>query len=494
MCSAQRMVDMQRQDAIYLSQSEYCSAPPIGLELVHVCTTEKYATFANTIEKMQIVIPGDTLVPKALRNLQVFDEIRREHRVWITREENSETCFDVSATHTKPLHVALNAINQKIHDMRLSEESLTAHYFVQSPEGDKESTIGYEIGKRPVVKGAKNNSHYSKYMLDALVIQFAAALPPALKTLKFLRYLTMHVDFGHLNISAKPKTAGKRLSVEEFSRALNLYSSRGRGATIQTEMPNLEVANELLSSLISHSEISKENAEATLTHHVQFEVDKQTVSADLLDREGSVMATSSKCTQTEGHPPLDWIVSAPATYMDWNLRVDSRPNLVGDRSGQLSEATANFVHSFIFKIDGEDCAETDTPSKEADGPPRRFKLPRWQTAAHGNLAQVSSNFRTKSCARLQYRDTPYEIQLSITQHWAKLPVSAKPDRLSWSVSVSSIHWEEALSECKSNESSREFEGALLNRLWPGEGSLKERLKEFLECVFSIQTAIVELQS
>ncbi|KAM3535473.1 hypothetical protein MY4038_001345 [Beauveria bassiana] len=272
MCSAQRMVDMQRQDAIYLSQSEYCSAPPIGLELVHVCTTEK-----------------------------------------------------------------------KIHDMRLSEEPLTAHYFVQSPEGDKESTISYEIGKRPVVKGAKNNSHYSK-------------------------------------------------------------------------------------------------------------------------------------------------------YMDWNLRVDSRPNLVGDRSGQLSEATANFVHSFIFKIDGEDCAETDTPSKEADGPTRRFKLPRWQTAAHGNLAQVSSNFRTKSCARLQYRDTPYEIQLSITQHWAKLPVSAKPDRLSWSVSVSSIHWEEALSECKSNKSSREFEGALLNRLWPGEGSLKERLKEFLECVFSIQTAIVELQS
>ncbi|KAM3561713.1 hypothetical protein MY1884_002248 [Beauveria asiatica] len=180
--------------------------------------------------------------------------------------------------------------------------------------------------------------------------------------------------------------------------------------------------------------------------------------------------------------------------IDWNLRVDSRPNLIGDRSGQLSEATANFVHSFVFKIGGEDCAETDTPSKVADGPARHFKLPRWQTAASGNLAQVSSNFKVKSCARLQYRDTPYEIQVSITQHWAKLSISAKPDRLSWSVSVSSIHWEEALSECKSNESSSGFEGALLHRLWPGEGSLEERLKEFLECVFSIQTAIVELQS
>lgn len=279
---------------------------------------------------MQIVIPGDTLVPKALRNLQVFDDIRREYRVWITREEDSETCFNVSATNTKPLHAALNAINRKIHDMRLSEESLTAHYFVQSPEGDKEATISYEIGKRPVVKGVKSKSNYSECTLDALVIQFAAALPPALKTLKFLRHLKMHIDFGHLNISAKPKTAGNFLSVKEFSRALGLYSSRGRGATIQTEqvhysdvrdtlltsnnrMPNFEVADGLLSSLLGHSDITRKNAEATLSHHVQFEVDRHTATADLLDGEGSVTATSSRCTQTEGHPPLDWIVSAPAT-------------------------------------------------------------------------------------------------------------------------------------------------------------------------------------
>ncbi|KAM3501774.1 hypothetical protein MY11210_009282 [Beauveria gryllotalpidicola] len=180
-------------------------------------------------------------------------------------------------------------------------------------------------------------------------------------------------------------------------------------------------------------------------------------------------------------------------HIDWNLRVDSRPNLIGDRSGQLPEATAKFVHSFVFKND-EDCAEIDTPSKVADGPTRHFKLPRWQTAARGDLAQASSNFKVKSCARLQYRDTPYEIEIAITQHWAKLLISAKPDRLSWSVSVFSIHWEEALSECKSNESSSGFEGALLHRLWPGEGSLEERLKEFLACVFSLQTAIVELQS
>lgn len=110
------------------------------------------------------------------------------------------------------------------------------------------------------------------------------------------------------------------------------------------------------------------------------------------------------------------------------------------------------------------------------------------------MASVSSKFQVRSCARLQYRDTPYEIETTITQHWARIPTSAEPDRLSWSVSVYGIHWEEALSEHKSRESSRGFEEDLLLRLWPGEDSLAERLRVFLECVFSVQTAIAELQS
>lgn len=176
------------------------------------------------------------------------------------------------------------------------------------------------------------------------------------------------------------------------------------------------------------------------------------------------------------------------------MRVDSRPSFIGDKSGQLFEATTRFAQSFVFKFDeGTGSMEPGISSKEADKATHHFKLPRWQTATQGVQAHVSSNFQVKTCARLQYRDTPYEIETAVTQHWDRQPTSAEPDRLSWSVSVYGIHWEEALSDRKRGESPKGSADSLLLRLWPGEDSLEKRLGGFLECIFSVQTAIAELQ-
>lgn len=184
---------------------------------------------------MRLVIPGDSLVPRALSDLAVLDDVRRDNKVWITRGEDSETFLDVWSTNAVPLQAALNTINQKIHDMRLSEESLTALYFVQSPKDDQEVTVSFETGKRPVVEGSSHSSHYPGHAVNGLVAQFTTALPPSLKTLVALPCLKMQINFGHLNILAKRKAVGNLLSLEEFKSALGLYSSRGRGATIQKE-------------------------------------------------------------------------------------------------------------------------------------------------------------------------------------------------------------------------------------------------------------------
>lgn len=47
--SAQRLVDMQRQNFNYLSKNEYCGAPPMGLDLFHVCSTRKEINKADSI-------------------------------------------------------------------------------------------------------------------------------------------------------------------------------------------------------------------------------------------------------------------------------------------------------------------------------------------------------------------------------------------------------------------------------------------------------------
>ncbi|KAJ6781038.1 hypothetical protein PWT90_04778 [Aphanocladium album] len=389
MDSAQRMVDKQRQKENYLSQVEYCSAPPTGEDLV----------------PMRLVIPGDHLVPKALGDLDSLDDIRRDHKVWITREEGSETFLDVSASDIKSLRSALDAINARIHDMRLAEESLAAHFFVQPMRAQhKDHKIRFEIKKRPAIQTDENFSSHASHVTGGLSTQFASALPSAFKTLLALSSLKMHVNFGHFYILAKRKNIENLLSAEEFKSALDLYSSRGRGAIIQTES------------------------------------------------------------------------------LDWNLRVDSQPNSIGERSGKLPEETAKFVRSLFFK--------TGQKANETNGGIGRFGLPRWQISNRGELALALSNFQVKSCVRTQYRDTPYEIETTVTQHWARLPTCAKPERLSWSVSVSGIHWEEALSEYKTGKSLNGCEEGL-HRMWPGEGSLEERLEEFLECVFSVQAAMAE---
>ncbi|OAQ98927.1 hypothetical protein LLEC1_01091 [Akanthomyces lecanii] len=478
MASAQRMVDMQRQNARHLSHIEYLGAPPLRQDMIQV----------------RLVIPGDTLVPRALSDLAVLDNVRRDNKVWITREEGSETFLDVSSTNVSSLHAALNAINQKIHHMRLSEESLTSLYFVQSPKNVQDAVVSFETGKRPVIQGSSHSAHYPAHAVKGLVVQFATALPLSLRTLVALPCLKMQINFGHLSILAKQKNPGNLLSLEEFVSALDVYSSRGRGVSIQKELSNIEIADKFLSTILQNNDIIQNKPAVALHHLVRFDVDKQTVSADIQDEDGTARVASSRCTKAEGHPPMDWIISAPDMQVDWNVRVDSRPRFIGDKSGELPEATAKFARAFIFKLGGTTGnVEPGRSSKEADESMRHFTLPRWQTPTKGILAHMPSNFQVRTCARLQYRDTPYEIETAVTQHWDRLPTSAEPDRLSWSVSVYGIHWEEALSDHKGGESSREFEESLLLRLWPGEGSLEKRLGAFLKCIFSVQTAIAELK-
>lgn len=175
------------------------------------------------------------------------------------------------------------------------------------------------------------------------------------------------------------------------------------------------------------------------------------------------------------------------------MRVDSRPHFIGDKSGQLPETTAKFVQSFVLKTDQNNSHVEEGEVKKANknsNTPQLFKLPQWRTSNRGELAQSLSNFQVKSRAKLQYLDTPHEIEITVVQHWPTLPARPEPDHLTWSVAVSGIHWEEALSECKTGDSLKVLDENLA-RMWPGEGPLDERLEELLGCVLAVQTAMGE---
>ena len=95
--------------------------------------------------------------------------------------------------------------------------------------------VSFEINKRPCIEDPAYNSHRAEHVLDGLVAQFAAALPPSLKTLVAVPGLRMQINFGHLNILTKRKNMANRVSLEEYKSALDSYTSRGRGVRIEPE-------------------------------------------------------------------------------------------------------------------------------------------------------------------------------------------------------------------------------------------------------------------
>lgn len=185
-------------------------------------------------DQMRLVIPGEHLVPKALHDLRVLDDVRKAHSVWITRDPEAETCLDIHAGNVTALQTALQAINWKIHNMRLSEESLTTQYFVQ-PASTAAAEVLFETEKRPVLKCGTKHDGYPSHAIDSLSGQLCKQLPQSFKTLVALPCLSMNISFGHLRILAKKKSTGRELSFIDFEAAMRQYSSRGRGAAIQTE-------------------------------------------------------------------------------------------------------------------------------------------------------------------------------------------------------------------------------------------------------------------
>lgn len=81
--------------------------------------------------------------------------------------------------------------------------------------------------------------------------------------------------------------------------------------TDDNRFSHLGIADKFLSSILRNKDIVQDRAAVALHHLVRFDVDKQTVSAVIQDEDGTARAASSICAEAEGHPPLDWIISAP---------------------------------------------------------------------------------------------------------------------------------------------------------------------------------------
>ena len=151
--------------------------------------------------------------------------------------------------------------------------------------------------------------------------------------------------------------------------------------------------------------------------------------------------------------------------MDWNLRVDSY-KMVQDVPEKFNALISAF---------------------ELQHGPEQY-LPRLLLRyVPAGIADIES-VELKALAKLPCGETPYEVEMAVTQRWTKLPIIGEPQTVTWGVALAGIHWDEALNSTFSEAQRRDW-GDDFRTIWPGEQGLEGRLEEFLACVFSIQDAL-----
>ncbi len=150
--------------------------------------------------------------------------------------------------------------------------------------------------------------------------------------------------------------------------------------------------------------------------------------------------------------------------VDWNLQIDSY-EAIRDAPGSFKA----LLQEFRF-LPGPD------PS-----------LPRTYLRHIPTGIQEVQSVEVKSLSTLPFGKTPYEIQVAVTQRWSKLPITGDPDEITWGVSVRAVHWDEALNATYDGAKRKDWSEGL-HTIWPGEGDLGERLRDWVQCILVLQEA------
>lgn len=173
------------------------------------------------------------MLPSGLDDPRAFDNIRREYRVYITRDVPN--VLDIRCESMPRLQKALHAINWAIRNMRLSNDSTNISLLVQEPTNAlvtdliqaKLGTRAYFPSRSPQLLGnlTAMDRHLSQLTME--VNSSSEGLIALNKT------LGLRVNFGHVVITKKKRGAQDEISYSDFVDLMRVYSKRG-GAVFQT--------------------------------------------------------------------------------------------------------------------------------------------------------------------------------------------------------------------------------------------------------------------
>jgi hypothetical protein len=104
----------------------------------------------------------------------------------------------------------------------------------------------------------------------------------------------------------------------------------------------------------------------------------------------------------------------------------------------------------------------------------------------GEWKQRVSQTRLKTSFIAEFQDSPYMLEISITQEWEGLRTNTMPKKTIWQTELYGKHWDSAMNQVNPVDQRKDW-GEGLKNVWVGtDPDLMKRFSNFLEVLLQVQ--------
>ncbi|KAM0259541.1 hypothetical protein ACHAQJ_003267 [Trichoderma viride] len=461
MTSAKAQLNDKRLVTSVVSEGEYLGQPPADRDLIEA----RFVTSHHW-----------DIFPGKLEVRETLDGIRKLHHVWIVADlPDSPSVFKVFSESVAQLQQAIDALNQRFHDLRLSKELLTwVNILQKSSRVTGDTRIRFEPYQRPLLVTPMTEPDDVSKTAAALLQELRPLLQASTKCLTSATTsdIKMRVSFGGLRIVRTKKDQATEINYDEFTDLMKWYSRQG-GLPFCTRFKGFSLANNLIKHMLAFDgdgDLRLDHESKRRTHTLMLSVDgKELLVEDWTNDESALSRAKIGSQIPTGF--VDWIVSVPDhTCYDWSLHAEtygysSVPADLQELIKGIEHRPATYEENDAHFLRPSEVIVVKKPAQ-------------WKYRV--------SQTRLKTSFIAEFRDSPYMLEISITQEWEGLRTDTTPEETIWQVEFYGKHWDSAMNQINPVDQRKDW-GEGLKNVWIGtDPDLMERFSNFLRVLVQVQ--------
>ncbi|RGP76576.1 hypothetical protein FSPOR_7 [Fusarium sporotrichioides] len=427
--------------------TEYLDRPPADKDLIQAT----------------LVLPSKGL-PSGLEDLRVFNDIRRQYRVYIIRDVPN--ILDIRCESMARLQKALEAVNWAIRDMRLSQDTPNVCFLAQKPDDVLiNDMIRVGLGTRPSFLSRSPKLTSDGTAMDRHLSQLTSDIASSSDGLMALnKTMGLRVNFGLLVPIKRKKGTQEEVTYAEFAKLIQGYSRRG-GTMFYTRLEDKGEPEQLIRFLVQPGEAICRDVEMKRGCEVVIKANGLEIKAegDYTSGKG-VQLAMVRATRPEQCALLNWTVAAPDMQYDWNFRIDAWDQV------EVPPEFGDLTKKVLISLKPDD--DSFLP------------IPNVNIAKLASLGDQVTEIYTRSWATVPFKDSSYAIKIDVTKNLKGL--QAGEPEVTWGIELYAPHWEESVNYASGG---RKDWGKELENIWTEGNDLKSRLGCFMRTILEVQALL-----